>query len=204
MRAAASTRTRSTTRSISGRRSCGCRRSRPQTTLRRCAGEAKTFPKTAKKMLDPIPLSAMDAERQAVGRHQAGARPDRRGRHHPGGRPPSGRRAARRVRRGEAARREEDAGQPSDLHRRLQRRGHPPAGRARRLHGALDLHVRRGQGAQIRAGQARAPDRGRGRRPHRAVLGPRPAGLAASDRGLPRRSCGSCSTCSSPRPTSAP
>ena len=35
-----------------------------------------------------------------------------------------------------------------DLHRRLQRRGHPPAGRARRLYGALDLHVRRGQGAR--------------------------------------------------------
>ena len=91
-------------------------------------GEAKTFPKTAKKMLDPIPLSALDANgklsddtKQVLDLIAEGdiilA----------GGHLPASE-LHRGVRRGEAARREEDAGQSPDLHRRLQRRGHPPDG----------------------------------------------------------------------------
>ena len=49
------------------------------------------------------PAQRARRERQALGRHQAGARPDRRGRHHPGGRPSAGLRAASRVRRGEGS-----------------------------------------------------------------------------------------------------
>ena len=171
--------------------------------IAKSASEAKTFPKTAKKMLDPIPLSALDANgklsddtKQVLDLIAEGdiilA----------GGHLPA---SELHIVFAEAKKRGVKkmlVNHPTYIVG-CTRRGHPPDGAHGRLHGALDLHVRRGQGAEVRPGQARAPDRGRGRRPHGAVLGPRPAGLAASGRGLPRRSCGSCSTCSSPRPTSA-
>ena len=80
-----------------------------------------TFPKTSQKMLDPIPLSALDANGKLTDDTREGHRPHCRGGHHPGRRSPACQRTAHPVRRGGAARRQEDDGQPPDLHRRLQR-----------------------------------------------------------------------------------
>ena len=152
--------------------------------IEKSATEAKNFPKTAKKMLDPIPLSALDANgelsddtKQVLDLIAEGdiilA----------GGHLPA-----------------------SELHMvfaEAKKRGvkkmlvnHPTY-----IVGCTDEDIRQmvrmgvymehsicmfveGKVAQIRSRQARAPDRGRGRRPHGAVLGPRPAGLAAPGRRL--------------------
>ncbi len=108
-----------------------------------------TFPKTSQKMLDPIPLSALDANGKLTDDTKkvidliAEADIILAGGHlHVTEQHILFEEAAR-------ARRQEDDGQPSDLYRRLQRRRYPPAGRARRQDGAFDLHVHRRQVPEV-------------------------------------------------------
>ena len=154
--------------------------------IEKSATEAKSFPKTAKKMLDPLPLSALDANGRVSETTKevldliAEGDIILAGGHLPA----------------------------SELHlvfAEAKARGvkkmlvnHPTY-----IVGCTDEDIRQmvrlgvymehsicmfveGKALQVRSGQARAPDRGRGCRSHRAVLGPRAAGLAAPDRGLPR------------------